>query len=140
MLFGNVATNESVYSVMQSFDNENQKAAENLTTFACRLEALLLVAVENGHVTQVARNDMLRSKFWTGLRDEKLKILTRNKYDSILDFNRLLREVRSVDLELTASNFVPTPAQVSQQQSCNTRKIKMTEIVLIINLILSCLG
>ena len=140
MLFGNVATNESVYSVMQSFDNENQKAAENLTTFACRLEALLQVAVENGHVTQVARNDMLRSKFWTGLRDEKLKILTRNKYDSILDFNRLLREVRSVDLELTASNFVPTPAQVSQQQSCNTRKIKMTEIVLIINLILSCLG
>ena len=137
MLFGNVATNESV---MQYFYNENQKAAENLTTFACRLEALLQVAVENGHVTQVARNDMLRSKFWTGLRDEKLKILTRNKYDSILDFNRLLREVRSVDLELTASNSVPTPAQVSQQQSCNTRKIKMTEIVLIINLILSCLG
>ena len=53
MLFGNVATNESV---MQSFYNENQKAAENVTTYACRLEALLQVAVENGHVTQVARN------------------------------------------------------------------------------------
>ena len=68
MLFGNVATNESV---MQSFYNENQKPSENVTSYGCRLEALLQVAVENGHVNQIARNDMLRSKFWTGLRDEK---------------------------------------------------------------------
>ena len=113
MLFGNVATNESV---MQSFYNENQKPTENVTTYGCRIESLLQVAVENGHVNQIDRNDMLRSKFWNGLRDEKLKILTRNKYDTILDFNRLLREVRSVELELTASNHISTPAKVSQQQ------------------------
>ncbi|XP_045208838.2 uncharacterized protein LOC123560741 [Mercenaria mercenaria] len=84
-----VSTNESV---MQTFYNASQKISENVTAYGCRLEALIQVAVESGHVSSVARNDMLRSKFWTGLRDEKLKILTRNKYDTISDYNRLLKE------------------------------------------------
>lgn len=112
ILFGEVSTNESV---MQSFYNASQKISENVTAYGCRLEALLQVAVESGHVTVAARNDMLRSKFWTGLRDEKLKILTRNKYDSISDYNRLLREVRSVEHELSASSNISASVNLAQQ-------------------------
>lgn len=123
MLFGNVATIESV---MQSFYNEKQRPKEDVTAYGCRLESLLQVAVENGHVSQKDRNEMLRSKFWNGLKDEKLKILTRNKYDMITDFYRLLREVRTVELELAAANSAPlaAPAKVTQQQCTNTQKEK----------------
>ncbi|KAH3856600.1 hypothetical protein DPMN_099192 [Dreissena polymorpha] len=86
ILFGEVLTNESV---MQTYYNASQKVSENVSAYGCRLEALLQVAVESGHVSSVARNDMLRSKFGTGLRDVKLKILTRNKYDSVFDYHRL---------------------------------------------------
>ncbi|XP_060604528.1 uncharacterized protein LOC132757299 [Ruditapes philippinarum] len=111
ILFGEVSTNESV---MQSFYNAS---SENVTAYGCRLEALLQVAVESGHVTVAARNDMLRSKFWTGLRDEKLKILTRNKYDSISDYNTLLREVRSVEHELSASSNISASVNAAQQST-----------------------
>ncbi|XP_060594793.1 uncharacterized protein LOC132749121 [Ruditapes philippinarum] len=100
-LFGNVSTNESV---MQSFYSESQKPSENVTSYGCRLETLLQVAVERGHVSHSSRNDMLKSKFWTGLYDEKLKLLTSHKYDAISDYNRLLREVRAAEQELSTSD------------------------------------
>lgn len=118
-LFGDVATNESV---MQSFYNACQKSSENVTSYGCRLESLLQIAVEKGHVSSVARNDMLRSKFWTGLRDEKLKILTRNKYDTITDFNRLLKEVRSVEQELLASTNISATVSTAQQSTAVDKK------------------
>jgi hypothetical protein len=100
-LFGNVSTNESV---MQSFYSESQKPSENVTSYGCRLETLLQVAVERGHVSHSSRNDMLRSKFWTGLHDEKLKLLTSHKFDAISNYNRLLREVRAAEQELSTSD------------------------------------
>jgi uncharacterized protein YutD len=48
-LFRNVSTNESA---MQSFYSESQKPSENVTSYGCRLEILLQVAVERGHICQ----------------------------------------------------------------------------------------
>jgi hypothetical protein len=42
---------------------------------------------------------MLRNKFWTGLASHPLKNYTRHLYDSIKDFQHLLREVRKVQQE-----------------------------------------
>ena len=42
---------------------------------------------------------MLRSKFWTGLKSQTLKNSTHHFYDSIKDFQTLLREIRKVDQE-----------------------------------------
>lgn len=56
----------------------------------------------------VRQPDMLRSKFWTGLRDEKLKLLTRHKFDTILNYDRLLREVRAAEQEMSATNKLAT--------------------------------
>ncbi len=82
-LFGNVSSNESV---MQRFYAETQKENESVTAFGCRLESLLQIAIENGYVSSLAKNDMLRSKFWTSLRSEQLKSQTRHKYDSTKSF------------------------------------------------------
>lgn len=119
-LFGNVSTNESI---MQTFYSESQKTTENVTTYGCRLESLLQVAVESGHVSQAARNDMLRSKFWTGLRDEKLKLLTRHKYDTILNYDRLLREVRAAEQEMSTTEKLTT----AQHQPVSAGKDKAVE-------------
>ena len=42
---------------------------------------------------------MLRSKFWTGLKSQSLKNSTRHLYDTIKDFQSLLREIQKVDQE-----------------------------------------
>ncbi|KAH3814679.1 hypothetical protein DPMN_143185 [Dreissena polymorpha] len=107
----------------RTFNNASQKVSENVTADGCRLEALLQVAVESGHVSSVARNDMSRSKFWTGLRHEKLKILTRNKYVSMFDYHSYLKEVRSVEHELSASSSISTTVNTAQQSTAVDKKI-----------------
>ena len=60
---------------------------------------------------------MLRSKFWTGLRDIQLKHSTRHLYDSIKDFQLLLKEVRKVEQEeISITRPTPKP-KVAQQQA-----------------------
>ncbi len=102
-LFGNVSSNESV---MQQFYTVTQAENESVTAFGCRLESLLQVAIDKGHVSLHAKNDMLRSKFWTSLRNERLKNQTRHKYDTVKNFDHLLREIRAVDLELGTADKV----------------------------------
>lgn len=99
-LYGNVSSSETV---LQKFYTECQRDNENVTSYGCRLENLLQIAIDSGHISVSARNDMLRSKFWTGLKDDRLKTQTRHKYDSIMDFNILFKEIRAVEQELAAN-------------------------------------
>ena len=96
-LFGNVCSDEYI---MQTFYSASQKEGESVTAYGCRLENILQMAVQNGHISSYAKDDMLRSKFWTGLRSDKLKNQTRHKYDSIKSYDLLLKEIRAVDLEI----------------------------------------
>ena len=41
----------------------------------------------------------MRSKFWTGLKSQSLKNSIRHLYDTIKDFQTLLREIRNLDQE-----------------------------------------
>lgn len=41
---------------------------------------------------------MLRTKFWTGLSNQSLKNSTRHLFDTIKDFQHLLRDMRKVEL------------------------------------------
>lgn len=110
--FGNVSTNEHI---MEKFYTAYQQEGESVTAFASKLEMLLQIAINNGHVTPLARNDMLRSKVWTSLSNESLKSQTRHKYDSIKDFHLLMREIRMVDLELSAKDNKTPKAKVQNQ-------------------------
>jgi hypothetical protein len=113
-LFGDVSTKGML---MQEFFNSSQLPGESVTSFGCRLEGLLQRAVEHGHLALDAKNDLLRAKFWTSLSSERLKGQTRHKYDSISDFDELLKEIRIVEKELSVTSIsVPSISQSSVKQ------------------------
>lgn len=114
--YGNVSTGETL---IQAFYNDFQKENESIAAYGSRLEQTLSRAIRCGHMDLSAKDSMLRSKFWTGLRSQQLKNSTRHLYDSIKDFQLLLREIRKVDQEESSSSRPSTtPKQkVAQQHS-----------------------
>ena len=98
LFFDDISTNEMI---MQELFNAYQKPNESVTSFGCRLETLLMSAVEHGFLELNAKNDMLRHKFWQSLSSKELKAQTRHKYDSISDFNQLLAAIRIVEKQIT---------------------------------------
>ena len=89
--------------MIQSIYNDFQKDDESIVSFGSRLEQTLSRAVKYGHIDLVAKDAMLRSKYWTGFKSQVLKNSTRHLYDSIKDFSTLLREIRKVDSEESSS-------------------------------------
>jgi len=94
---------DSVYGVVESLENllakfysAKQKADEDVTTWSCRLEDIISRVVEKGIIGLGDTNDMLRSMFWTGLRQD-LKDISGYKFDSINDFDKLRVELRKIE-------------------------------------------
>ena len=112
--YANVSSSETL---IQSFYSDYQKEAESVVSFASRIEQTLSRAVKSGHIDGIAKDAMLRSKFWTGLKSQSLKNSTRHLYDTIKDFLSLLREIRKVDQE--ENSFKQTKKPTAQQQQCN---------------------
>ena len=114
--YGNVSSAETI---LQSFYSDNQKEDESVATFGSRLEQTLSKAIRYGHMELAARDSMLRSKFWTGLRSQQLRNSTRYLYDTYKDFPSLLREIRKVEQEDFCSTrpTPPTKQKVVQQHS-----------------------
>ena len=112
--YANVSSSETL---IQSFYSDYQKEAESVVSFASRIEQTLSRAVKSGHIDGIAKDAMLRSKFWTGLKSQSLKNSTRHLYDTIKDFPSLLREIRKVDQE--ENSFKQTKKPTAQQQQCN---------------------
>lgn len=94
--FGSVSTNENL---MQAFYSDFQKDSESIVVYASRLEETISKAIQFGFIDQIAKDAMLRNKFWTGLSSQTLKNSTRHLYDSIKDFQLLLKEIRKVQQE-----------------------------------------
>lgn len=109
--YGNVSSSETL---IQSFYSDFQKENESVVSFGSRIEHTLSRAVASGHIDLIAKDAMLRSKFWTGLKSQSLKNSTRHLYDTIKDFQTLLREIRKVDQE--ESSVSSSKKQATQQQ------------------------
>ena len=118
-IYGVVYSGEAI---MQQFYTESQQAGESAAVWACRIEDLLQRAVEKGHVTATAKNDMLRNKFWTGLKDDQLKNASRHKYDTIKEFGELLKEVRKIEQELSGTEKLKKKVQVHQSSTVENSK------------------
>ncbi|XP_033757328.1 uncharacterized protein LOC117339721 [Pecten maximus] len=119
-LYGNVETDEAT---LQKFYTESQQEGESVTAYACRLETLLHASIESGYIDRVAKETMLRSKFWTSL-NERLKTQTRNKYETIKSFDMLVREVRAIELELTNNDKVKSSAKKGQHQPVHAEQMQ----------------
>ena len=70
--YGNVFTSKTL---MQTFYSDSQKDNETNVSYGSRKERTLLRAVTLGHLDSIAKDTMLRSKFWTGLKSQTLKKL-----------------------------------------------------------------
>ena len=97
-------------NVMQEFFSAFQKTGEPVTTFACRLEGILTNAKDGSHLSMETRNEMLRCKFWTSLTSDQLKSQTRHKYDTVKEYEQLIKEVRTVEHEMSLSNVQSSAA------------------------------
>lgn len=94
---------ESVYGtvelregILAQFYSAKQQSHENVIKWGCRLEDILAKAIEKGLVDQSKRNEMLRNKFWTGLK-QSLKDISGHMYDTIGDFDKLRTVIRIID-------------------------------------------
>ena len=94
--YGNAKTGETL---MQTIYSDFQKDSESIVAYGSRLEQTLSKAVNCGHIDLFANDSILRSKFWTGLKSQEIKISTRHLFDSIKDFQVLLKDIRKVESE-----------------------------------------
>ena len=76
---------------------------QSVAEYGMKLESILQKVYDTGILIPQVRNDMLRAKLWSGLRDSALKNVTRYNYDIIKNFDELRKEVRAVELELEIS-------------------------------------
>ena len=76
---------------------------QSVAEYGMKLESILQKVYDTGILIPQVRNDMLRAKLWSGLRDSALKNVTRYNYDIIKNFDELRKEVRAVELEFEIS-------------------------------------
>lgn len=95
-LFGDVQKPEIF---LEEFFSAVQLSSESITSWSCRLESML---------TKVSglqeEQQMLRSKFWSGLQDYTLKNAIRYKFESGVAYEELLVSARSIEEELHKRN------------------------------------
>jgi hypothetical protein len=110
-VFGDVLPAEKL---MEQFYSARQKDGETAAIWACRLEDILAkLRSRSPHVTMSATQEMLRTKFWSGLSSETLKNALRHKHDSGIPYGELLVAARICELESRAEPQVKV--KVNQQ-------------------------
>jgi hypothetical protein len=102
--------------LMAQFYSARQGTSEDVTTWGCRLEDMLDRLVSQGHITQERSGSVLKSVFWSGLRQE-LKDCSGHKFDTIQDFDQLRVAIRRLEYDRKQSRAerkeTATPAKMS---------------------------
>ena len=118
-VYGTVEMGENL---MSEFYAAQQKMGEDVTSWSCRLEDLMAKAQEKNSLSPETVNEMLRSRFWTGL-NQKLKDSSRHKYDTIKDFDRLRVAIRAIEHE---HGVIKPTTQVNMVQESKLEKTLVT--------------
>ena len=108
--------------LLQRFYQGVQENSETCAAWACRLEELLFQALEQGEVQTERMDKMLRSRFWNGLKDDRVKNATRHQ-EPILTFGELLVEARKVEEEYKEEPQKETRARSHQATSTIDEKL-----------------
>lgn len=99
-IFGTVELTENL---LAQFYSAAQGDDEDVASWGCRLEDILTKAIDQGYADHGSYNEMIYTKFWTGLRKE-LKDATRHNFETIKDFEKLRVQVRRVEHEQKLGN------------------------------------
>jgi hypothetical protein len=97
LVFGDVLPAEAV---LEAFYAAKQKPHETVAMWSCRLEGLL-EQVKRKEVTDLKQSkEMLKTKFWSGLRDSSIKAALRHLMSKEQSYDDLLRLARTVEDEI----------------------------------------
>ncbi|KAK3108457.1 hypothetical protein FSP39_008288 [Pinctada imbricata] len=92
-IFGSIEKGESI---MQEFYSASQRQSEDSMTWSCRVEEIYRKAIKRDVATKEDQNSKVRARYWNGLH-QWLRDITAYKFDSIMDFDELRREVRMIE-------------------------------------------
>jgi hypothetical protein len=102
----------SLEYLLEDFYKSRQKQSESVISWSCRVESLLRLAKDRGAISGDS-TDMIRTKFFSGLRDEKVKGGIRHKFENNAPYDDLLKSARSIEQEYQETN-VPITNVLSQ--------------------------
>lgn len=122
--FGNT---RSLEQLLQEFYLAQQDADQSCTAWGCKLEELMLEIRDKGTFSIETTSDMLRSKFWTGLKSERTKAALRHRFDAGDTFEDLLKKARITETEVQNPQAV-RKVQTQQQNVSETDK-KLDDIL-----------
>ena len=95
-IYGSV---QSAETLLERFYSEPQLPKnETCAQWSCRLEDLIYQAAGKGAIERSAVPKHLKTRFWSGLRDKRIKDALRSRVDS-LTFEELLSEARILEEE-----------------------------------------
>ncbi|KAK3105374.1 hypothetical protein FSP39_023707 [Pinctada imbricata] len=126
-VFGNIYPSEQL---IQQFYGAKQRTDESVADYGMRLESLLQTCIDRGDISHNARNDMLRTKLWSGLCNAELKNASRYKYDTITDFDSLRIELRSIELDMSSASVSKDTKRSTVSQINDTRSEASMDAIL----------
>lgn len=99
-LYGTVA---SETSLLTQFYSSQQGEKEDVSAWSVRLEDIIQKVGKEEMISRSTLDEMMRSKLWTGLYDDRLKQATRYKYETTKKYDELIVELRKIEQELCPS-------------------------------------
>ncbi|XP_063438199.1 uncharacterized protein LOC134719148 [Mytilus trossulus] len=123
-IFGSVDVKEVL---LAQFYTACQGADEDVSSWGCRLEEILNKALQRGKIYEQDTDDMLRSKFWKGLRPELRKVSI-HKFDRIKEFNQLLISMREIEEQHRQDSIIKIKSSTSLPDKENITSDETTEL------------
>ena len=95
-MYGDVCSAEEL---KERFYSAVQREGESVVDYSLRLERLL--CSYNIDLDRESRNQMLRSRLWSGLvKSQELKNVSRFKYETVKEYVQLRIDLRQIEQEL----------------------------------------
>lgn len=113
-LYGRVASTDEL---LKQFYGGRQESKEACSEWACRLEDYMYGAIEQDPASGVALKRALAQRFWSGIRDVRIKDAMRNRS---LNFEEMLLESRKLEEEFGDTGdrkTLPTSGRVNMNQT-----------------------
>lgn len=117
--FGNIDASEDL---LAKFYSAKQADTEDVTLWASRLEDILDKARTRCAFASTQVAEMLRTKFWRGLK-KALRDISGHKFDSMMDYDQLRIAIRQIE-QAETSPEKPKPAKVACQPTDDMKEMK----------------
>ena len=135
-LFGKTLSQSEV---MKELYAACQKENESIISWSCRLEGLMIDAINSDAIQSAQKDTVLSTQFWSGLHKVEIKNALRHKLDSKVSYEELITAARKVEretsvqpaVEATSSQAAVTSSQaaVTSSQDKVEALIKRLEVL-----------